>query len=316
MDYIILMDYIEDVAVIESPDNPSKLHLYQLKTKSSDRQYSLATVISDEWFLKLYKNAMKYQQFVGEAAVVCNTDIVKGSETVFHNEKNNLGELSHNENVQKIIHAIAADMKISEDDVDLSHFCFIKSTLSTKGHKEEVEHQFEDFLLEKSPDLQVATARSLFRVIYNELGNKFNNEVDSECSDIDEIFRKKGFKGEDIESYISNGLAIQLPSTDKLYSLFDISSIREIQKYNRQYQQLKIDMYSDKGLLSNTRKKVSDVINQFLESGVENQSTLLTETYAKCLSDDVFPVAFSDEHYMKMMMMIMIYKLLFSVPEE
>ena len=60
MDYAILMDYIEDVVIIENPDEPTGIHLYQVKTKSTDKQYLLTTVIKDEWFQKLYKNAQKY----------------------------------------------------------------------------------------------------------------------------------------------------------------------------------------------------------------------------------------------------------------
>lgn len=61
MDYAILMDYIEDVVIIENPEEPTGIHLYQIKTKSTDKQYSLTTVINDEWFQKLYKNAQNMQ---------------------------------------------------------------------------------------------------------------------------------------------------------------------------------------------------------------------------------------------------------------
>lgn len=59
-DFLVMMDYIEDVSVISDPDNPSAIHLYQIKTKSTDRQYLLSAVIKDEWFQKLYRNALKY----------------------------------------------------------------------------------------------------------------------------------------------------------------------------------------------------------------------------------------------------------------
>ena len=52
-DYLILMDYIEDVSVIENPDDPTSIHLYQVKTKSADQQYQLSTVISEEWYQSL-----------------------------------------------------------------------------------------------------------------------------------------------------------------------------------------------------------------------------------------------------------------------
>ena len=59
-DFLVMMDYIEDMSVINDPGRPSAIHLYQVKTKSADKQYSLPTVISEEWFQKLYRNAKKY----------------------------------------------------------------------------------------------------------------------------------------------------------------------------------------------------------------------------------------------------------------
>ena len=37
-DFLVMMDYIEDISIICNPDAPSEIHLYQVKTKSSDKQ--------------------------------------------------------------------------------------------------------------------------------------------------------------------------------------------------------------------------------------------------------------------------------------
>lgn len=137
-EFLVMMDYIEDVSIIYNPANPSEIHLYQVKTKSSDKQYSLSTIIKDEWYQKLYNNAQKYKDFIGSAAVVCNTDVVYDQKNVFPNAKTQLDEKGIEENIKKIQKAIAKDQKIKEEEVDLSRFYFIRSSLSTKGHKEEV----------------------------------------------------------------------------------------------------------------------------------------------------------------------------------
>ena len=133
MDYAILMDYIEDVVIIENPDEPTGIHLYQVKTKSTDKQYLLTTVIKDEWFQKLYKNAQKYAGNVNEAALVCNTDIINNKENIFANEHNCLEDIKDNANIKKIVKAISDDLNISEEEVDLSKFYFVKSNLSTNS---------------------------------------------------------------------------------------------------------------------------------------------------------------------------------------
>ncbi|WP_289424304.1 hypothetical protein, partial [Faecalibaculum rodentium] len=59
-------------------------------------------------------------------------------EIVFPNTKTFLDEKSIQNNINKIRKAIAKGQNIKEEDVDLSKFYFIRSSLSTKGHKEEV----------------------------------------------------------------------------------------------------------------------------------------------------------------------------------
>lgn len=308
MDYIILMDYIEDVAIIENPLEPSGIHLYQIKTKSTDKQYALTTVIKDEWFQKLYKNALKYKGYVEEAAVVCNTDIVINQENVFSNTKNRLSDMKEDVNVQKIVKAIAKDLSIPEADVDLSQFLFVKSNLSTKGHKEEVEHQFENFLLKEDSNLQIATARAIFKIIYDELDCKFNWELDENCSDVDEIFKMKGVNSIDINNVISTGLAIQLPDANKLFDIFNIKSIKDIREYGQRYSQIKMDMFSKKEVLISTRKNISALVAESVANGIEDFNVLLKDVYDKCISKECIPAAYSEEYYLKLLIMLLIYK--------
>lgn len=227
-DFLVMMDYIEDVAIISDPSQSSAIHLYQIKTKSSDKQYLLSTVIGDQWFQKLYSNALKYGAFLGSASVVCNTDIVislsKSKTEIFPNSKTAMDDTTIQKNIKKIRTAIAKDQKIDESNVDLSKFYFVRSSLSTKGHKDEVEHQFQDFLFEQAVDLQVATAKSIFSLLYDELDKKFNQEISENCTDVQEIYATKGLRGKEIKELISCGLAIQIPTLDKLFAEFGIKS--------------------------------------------------------------------------------------------
>lgn len=111
-DFLVMMDYIEDISIICNPDASSEIHLYQVKTKSSDKQYSLNAIIKDEWYQKLYNNAEKYKGFVGSASVVCNTDVVNKQEIVFSNTKTSLDEKSIQNNINKIRKAIAKGQNI------------------------------------------------------------------------------------------------------------------------------------------------------------------------------------------------------------
>jgi len=309
LDFLVLMDYIEDVVVIEDPDNPSRIHLYQIKTKSADKQIQLNAVIRDEWFQKLYKNAQSYVKYLDEATMVCNTDLVSGSTKVFSNERNRLSDDITDANVQKILSAIAKDLNVSEHEVDLSQYYFVKSHLSTKGHKEEVEHQFETFLQGKEPNLQLVTARTIYKIIYDDLDKKFNSEIDPECSSFSEIVNNKGVLSKNIKEMIETGLAIQLPDSDALFSKFGINSIKDIKKYNNRYSQIKMDLCSEKELLIQTKKAIRQIIDGLIDKGEDSFPNLLLSAYEESIASNIIPACYSEEYYLKMLIMLLVYRM-------
>lgn len=308
-DFLVMMDYIEDISIITDPENPAAIHLYQVKTKSSDKQYRMTTVISEKWFQKLYGNAQKYDEYVGSASVVCNTDVVTSAGIeVFPNEKTALTDTTIQRNIQKLRKAIATDQGVDEKDIDLSKFFFVRTSLSTKGHKEEAEHKFQDFLFKQDPDLQVATAKSIFSFLYGRLDTKFNNEISDVCTDTKEIYDKKGLTSAEIKEVISCGLAVQIPSKDQLFSEFNIRSIQAKRKYSSCYSRIKIDMYSDSIGFINLKKIISKTIATACTDGIDELPALLDEVYDKIAENEGISTVYNDEHYLKMLIMILAFK--------
>lgn len=307
-DFLVMMDYIEDISIICNPSNPSEIHLYQVKTKTADKQYSFNAVIKEEWYQKLYKNAQKYAGYVESASVVCNTEVVSNQNPVFPNAKTSLEEKKIQSNVQKIRKAIATDIGVKEEEVDLSKFYFVKTSLSTKGHKSEIEHEFEDFLLKKDSDLQVVTVKSIFKLIYEELDEKFGNEIDEDCTDIQEIFDQKGVNSERIKEIIACGLAVQIPTLEKLFSEFNIRRVSEKKQYTSRFLKIKTDMYSDMTSFIETKKCLMRIIEKVNESGVDDMPELLEAVYEIANSADDILIVYAEEYYLKLLIMILIYR--------
>lgn len=308
-DFIVMMDYIEDVAVICDPDNPSAIHMYQIKTKSADKQYRLSAVIKDEWFQKLYANALKYEGYLGSATLVCNTDIISSNNTqVFPNGKTSLDDVTIKKNIDTIKEAIAKDQGIDVGLVDLSNFYFIRTYISTKGHKEEVEHTFENFLLDLDESLQVATVKSIYKLLYNELDEKFNQEISENCTDINEIYDKKGFSSENIKNIIECGLSIQIPELDKLFSEFEIKTVSEKRNCTLNYSKIKRDMFSNMGVFVELKKHICSTIQEVNESGVDDLPGLFSEVYTHLINSGKVLSVYSDEYYLKTLIMVLIYK--------
>ena len=306
--FLIMMDYIEDISVITNPDNPDEIHLYQVKTKTTDRQYTLSTIISDKWFQKLYRNAEKFKPYLTDASMVCNTDIISSNTVVFPNERTLLDDPKIQSNIIKIRKAISKDLKIPLDDVDLSKFYFIRTSLSVNRHKEEAEYQFQHFLFDMDNDIQLATTRSIYTLLYDTLDKQFNSEINEDCTDIQEIYRKKGLQSSEIKTIIDCGLAIQLPDLGKLFAEYNIKSLIEKRKYSSIYPQIKIDFYSNIHVFSALKNTILSVVNTKIESGISSFDKLLEETYKEISSDASLPQIFRDEHYLKLLIMVIAYK--------
>lgn len=307
-DYIVLMDYIEDVSVICDPDKPTKIHLYQIKTKSADKTIRLNTVISEKWFEKLYANALKYGEFVESASVVCNTDIEASGNSVFPNERTQLSDPVVKRNIEIIQNAIAADQGIPTEEVDLSKLYFIRSQLSTKGHKDEAEHTFSNFLFTQTPDLQVATVKAIYQLLYSELDARFNCEIDEKCTDVNEIFEKKGLSSYKVKEIISCGLHIQLPELDKIFSVFHITSVAERRKLAGSASRLKVDMYKNLSIFVELKKIIYELITTINESGIDNMPDLFEAVYRAAADSSNISDVFKDEYYLKLLIMNMVYK--------
>lgn len=308
MDYMILMDYIEDVAIIEKPDDPEHIYLFQIKTKSEGRAFTLKTIIEEEWFQKLYNSANKYTDFLSSAAVVCNTEVFDGNKCVFPNSLTYLNDQAINSNAIKIKTAIANKRKITLEEVDLSKFCFVKAHLSTKQHKQDAEYEFESFLNKKEENVQIALARSIFGAIFDRLDEKFNAEINEDCTDIEEIYSNKGVSSDWVKSLIECGVAIQLPDLEKIFNVYEIHNIADMRAYTTEYSRIKMDLLQSSMQIIQIKRTIQELI--------ENESTTFygnikdfTELIHERLSNgNLIPQPFSDEYYIKLLIMILAFK--------
>lgn len=315
-EFIVLMDYIEDVSIITNPADPDQIHLYQVKTKTAGSSYTLNAIIKDEWYQKLYKNALKYRTSLVEASVVCNTEVVDDQKNVFPNTKTYLTDEAIAINAKRIKEAIAKDLKIDAAEVDLSKYCFVKSSLTVANHKDEVEHQFESFILSLDKNIQLTLARSIYILLYNELDKKFGVELSEKCTDANEIFSSKGISSKEIEEIIVCGLGVQLPNRDRLYEIFGINSVSEIRQYNRAYTTLRIDMYQERSSLLPLRQSILLLINVFADMKQESFLNIRESVYQTLQEREDIPPQYSDEYYLRMLIMILLYKFCFGGDEE
>lgn len=303
LDFIILMDYIEDVSVIENPDDPSKLHMYQVKSKKSGSNFKFNSIISEEWFQKLYSNGLKYGEFVETASIVTNADILDGKKSMLINQRTSVTNDVQSKNIDKIKAAISQYNHIPESNVDLSSYYFIKTELTTKNHKRDITYDFESFLNKISSNVQVETARALFNIIYNKLDDVFNNEINEDCNNIEEIFSNKGLCSKEIKEIINCGLVVQLPDLEKIFSEFSISSAIEKREYSKAYLTIKCDMLKDETIHRKLLVDICSLINDATGFGIDD----ITKIKDYVIENIEVPVIY-DKKYVCLLTMILINK--------
>ncbi len=303
LDFLILMDYIEDVSVIENPNNPSKIHMYQVKSKKAGSNFTLASIIKDEWFQKLYSNGLKYSDYVETANIVCNADILDGKNSILINEQTSVSNDIQLKNINKIKEAIAKYNHISTSDVDLSSYYFIKTELTTKNHKQDVTYKFESFLNSFSSDVQIETARALFNIIYDKLDNVFNNELNEDCNNVNEIFANKGLNSKEIKEIINCGSVVQLPDIDKIFNEFSINSVIEKRTYSKIYRSIKRDMLKDDPIYRKLLIDICSLIDTAINYGIVDSVKIRNYVIENIETSVIY-----DDSYVSLLTMILIYK--------
>lgn len=303
LDFLVLMDYIEDVSVIENPNDPTNLHLYQVKTKKAGSNFRFASILSDEWFQKLYFNGLKYDGYVKTSNIVCNADIIDDSKSILINENTSVNNDISKNNINKIKEAIAEYNHIPISDVDLSSYHFIKTELTTKNHKQDSTYKFESFLESLNSSVQIEAARAIFKIIYDKLDDAFNNEINEDCNSLSEIYRDKGVSSSEIKEIINCGLIVQLPDIEKIYNEFSITSVIEKREYAIKYRTIKRDMLNDDSV---HRKLIFDIRSLIDEAiGFDIDNSIKIRDY---VIDKMGQTVIYDDTYIKLLTMILIYK--------
>ena len=71
---------------------------------------------------------------------------------------------------------------------------------------------------------------------------------------------------------------------------------------------IKMDMFSKKEVLINTKKHIVAYIDDAVNSGVDEFPVILGVVYEKCIEDANIPSSYSEEYYLKLLIMLLAYK--------
>lgn len=184
-DYLMLLEFIEDVAVLDSETFPEEIDLYQVKKKEGKTpKWTKATLLNTKKgksiLAKLHESKSIAQSETSSIAFVSNVPVEL-------NLTNGEDPLGLSEFVASQIDApvlenlkseVAAELGCSADDIDFSTLRFVRSPLAMNDLEIHATGRVASFLAKKFPDYALR-ADVLCKALYSEITVKATSTEDS-----------------------------------------------------------------------------------------------------------------------------------------
>lgn len=255
LNYLLILDYYDDITLFEDDDNPYTVSYYQMKT--NEESISISTAISQNWLEKLYAQLERPEWFVKELGLITNCPLK--ITTAYKDEKGKNRTKTdlfisprtpftdfNLDTVKRIKNDIAVKRCINADDVDLSKFIHIRTTLSIPNHKEVVENEMGNFLYKKYPKISIDSVKTIYMTILDLMTKRQQYELLIDNASYEEVRKNKGVTKKDFSRIIETAMNISIPPFHEILSIANLSN----KKYKASFEYTKIMEDSQKKLES------------------------------------------------------------------
>lgn len=261
LDYLLVLDYYDDITLFENEKQPAAVSYYQMKT--NEEAISISTAISEDWFVKMYAQLEHPAWLVKELGLITNCPLkvtvrindsdgkLKQQTKAYTAEKtsfNNFNPIT----VDKIKQDIAQKKGIKPEDIDLSKFVHIRTTLSIPKHREIVEQELGDFLHKKYPRITMDVVKTILGSMLDILTKRQQYELLAENAPHNEVREKKGITKDDFSRVIEQAIVISIPPFSEILS---VTGLSEDEKYKASFEYTKI--------MSDSQAKIESFSNLF-----------------------------------------------------
>ena len=234
LNYLLILDHYDDITLFDLDAEPLAVSYYQMKT--SDDIITIDSAITEGWFLKLYSQLTRPEEWlVKELGLITNTPLeIKITHHDDHGKKHarvsklkadhtSLTKLDNS--IQDRIKAdIAEKFGLQIDQVDLSKFAHLHTTLSIERHKDIVEKEIQDFLYEKYPRITVDTVKGIYSALIDILTKRQGFERMSGDSSLDDVKLHKGFSKTDFNRVVDKAIMLSIPPFEEVLKVAGVAS--------------------------------------------------------------------------------------------
>ena len=246
LDYLLVLDYYDDITLFENESNPEIVSYYQMKT--NEESISISTAIREDWLTKLYAQLERPEWIVKELGLITNCPLKVSVSMKGENGKNKRETKSYTAEktafnqfnpitIEEIKKDIANKKGIRKEDVDLSKFVHMRTILSIPRHKEIVEQEMGTFLHKKYPKITMDSVKTIFNTMIDLLTRRQQYELLPEQAEYDDVRCKKGISKNDFARVIDEAMIISIPPFDEVQQ---IVGLNDGEKYKASYEYTRI----------------------------------------------------------------------------
>lgn len=255
-DFWLLMDYLEDVVVIEDYDKEqSIISFYQVKSKEKN-SITIGNVISEKFFNKMHYNISSFRDHECNSTLLTNCGINFNSSVVNDTIKVNLAdylntvvntgndEKDKKENEfreskkKEIIASIARTEGIEESEVNLSKFFLLTTTLTLADYDRQITGAFTDYIKEAEPNLTATSVDTIKDKVWKDLESKNKHVISGNAIDEKTIVSNKGITRKGFIDIMNIQKFVQFPSYNDFSnfcseygSSFGTTPVKDKQRY-------------------------------------------------------------------------------------
>ena len=221
LNYLLILDHYDDITLFDLDAAPLAVSYYQLKT--SDRTITIDSAITENWIAKLYAQLSRPEGWlVKELGLITNVPL----EVKYKVESQKKRKLDRIENLtaehtpfsklnpvvqERIRSDIAEKFGKKPEEVDLSRFAHLRTTLSITSHRDLAEKEMSDFLYDKYPKITVETVKGIYAAMIELLSRRQSYETMPENAELEEVWKHKGVTRDDFNRVIDQAISISIP---------------------------------------------------------------------------------------------------------
>lgn len=252
LNYLFVLDHYDDITIFDDDVSPMAVSYYQMKT--SEDSISIDTAISEAWTAKLYQHSINPEWLVKELGLITNCPLKVTISFVDSEGKQHKSEQRYVSEktpfaqfdpaiVEKIKSDIAGRKGMSVEDVDISKFVHMRTTLSIPKHREIVEQEMSDFLQRKFPRITVDSVKTIYNAMMELLSRRQEYELLEKNASFKDVREKKGVSMSDFARIIDEAMLIAIPQFQEINRLLNYSG-EEIYKASLEYTNILTDFQS------------------------------------------------------------------------